>query len=98
MLRARRWSAPHHNPMQTYNAERSIIMRTSTKALCATAALLGIGIVGLNVPARTQTMPTAPSSVLPTGGGKALFDISDVAILLLDHQAGLFQTVKDIGI
>jgi len=38
------------------------------------------------------------SSVLPTGGGKGLFDTSDTAILLLDHQSGLFQTVKDIGI
>src|SRR5262245_21258548 len=73
-------------------------MRASTKALCAVAALLGIGIVALNAPARTQTMPAPPSSVLPTGGGKALFDTSDVAILLLDHQAGLFQTVKDISI
>ncbi len=32
------------------------------------------------------------------GGGKALFDPTDVAILLLDHQAGLFQTVKDINV
>jgi nicotinamidase-related amidase len=31
-------------------------------------------------------------------GGKALFDPTDVVILLLDHQAGLFQTVKDISI
>jgi nicotinamidase-related amidase len=38
------------------------------------------------------------TSVLSTGGGQALFDINDVAILLLDHQAGLFQTVKDISI
>src|SRR5918999_1222791 len=38
----------------------------------------------------------AHSSVLPTGGGQALLDTSDTAILLLDHQAGLFQTVKDI--
>jgi nicotinamidase-related amidase len=29
---------------------------------------------------------------------KALLDPSDVVILLLDHQAGLFQTVKDIGV
>ena len=35
---------------------------------------------------------------VPTGGGNALFDTADVAILLLDHQAGLFQTVKDISI
>ena len=39
-----------------------------------------------------------PSSVLPTGGGKALLDTSDTVFLLLDHQAGLFQTVKDISV
>ncbi len=33
-----------------------------------------------------------------TGGGKALFDPADAILLLLDHQAGLFQTVKDIGV
>jgi nicotinamidase-related amidase len=44
-------------------------------------------------------MPTpTPSSVLPTGGGQALIDPSDSVILLLDHQAGLFQTVKDISV
>ena len=40
---------------------------------------------------------SAPPSVLPTGGGQALLDTSDSVILLLDHQAGLFQTVKDVG-
>lgn len=40
----------------------------------------------------------AQSSVLPSGGGKALLDTSDAVILLLDHQTGLFQTVKDIGV
>jgi nicotinamidase-related amidase len=38
------------------------------------------------------------SSVLTTGGGQALLDPSDTAILLLDHQSGLFQTVKDIAV
>ena len=38
------------------------------------------------------------SSVLSTGGGKALINPADTAILLLDHQTGLFQTVKDIGV
>jgi len=41
---------------------------------------------------------SVPSSVLPTGGGAALLDPSDTVFLLLDHQAGLFQTVKDIGV
>lgn len=36
--------------------------------------------------------------VLSTGGGKALIDPDDTAILLLDHQSGLFETVKDIGV
>lgn len=38
------------------------------------------------------------SSVLATGGGAALLDPSDTVFLMLDHQAGLFQTVRDIGI
>src|SRR6266699_7333891 len=32
------------------------------------------------------------------GGGKALLDPTDTVLLLLDHQSGLFQNVKDIGI
>ena len=38
------------------------------------------------------------SSVLSTGGGQALINPADTVILLLDHQTGLFQTVKDIGV
>lgn len=40
----------------------------------------------------------AKTSVLPTGGGAALLDPADTLILLLDHQSGLFQTVKDIPV
>src|SRR2546422_474987 len=32
------------------------------------------------------------------GGGAALMHPGDVALLLLDHQTGLFQTVKDISV
>jgi nicotinamidase-related amidase len=38
------------------------------------------------------------SSVLPTGGGKALIDPADTVFLFLDHQSGLFQTVRDISV
>lgn len=38
------------------------------------------------------------SSVLASGGGIALIDPADTVILLLDHQSGLFQTVKDIPV
>lgn len=34
----------------------------------------------------------------PAGVPKGLLDPDDVIICLLDHQAGLFQTVKDIGL
>src|SRR5215470_11218348 len=36
--------------------------------------------------------------VLPSGGGKALMNKDDAALLLLDHQTGLFQTVKDVTV
>ena len=36
--------------------------------------------------------------VLPSGGGKALMNVDDAALLLLDHQDGLFLTVKDITV
>lgn len=42
--------------------------------------------------------PMQKSSVLATGGGAALMDPNDTLILLLDHQSGLFQTVKDIPV
>lgn len=46
-------------------------------------------------PAAAQSRP---SSVLPSGGGAALLDPDDTVFLLLDHQSGLFQTVKDVSI
>jgi nicotinamidase-related amidase len=52
-----------------------------------------------NSKAFAQAIPGAGApSVLPTGGGAALLDTADTAILLLDHQSGLFQTVKDISV
>ena len=31
-------------------------------------------------------------------GGKGLIDTTDTLMLLLDHQSGLFQNVKDISV
>jgi nicotinamidase-related amidase len=67
----------------------------SRTAIAAFAAALAFGALA---PAASAQTTTRPASVLPTGGGAALFDTSDVVILLLDHQSGLFQTVKDIGV
>lgn len=38
------------------------------------------------------------TSIVPTGGGVMLMDPADTVVLLLDHQSGLFQTVKDIAV
>jgi nicotinamidase-related amidase len=65
------------------------------------AAALAVGLLWLQPMARAQTAPSggpAPSSVLSTGGGQALLDPADTVLLLLDHQSGLFQTVKDISV
>jgi nicotinamidase-related amidase len=70
------------------------------KTLHTLAAVLAVGALLQAPGAFAQTAPAAtkPSSVLPTGGGQALLDTSDSVLLLLDHQAGLFQTVKDISV
>jgi nicotinamidase-related amidase len=68
-------------------------MTTLRKFLRALAAVAAIAIT---LPATNTSAQT--SSILPTGGGAALMDTSDVVLLLLDHQAGLFQTVKDVPI
>jgi nicotinamidase-related amidase len=68
-------------------------MRKILNAISAT--LLIISAVSSSSAALAQS---AGKSVLPTGGGQALLDPADTALLLLDHQTGLFQTVKDISI
>jgi len=71
------------------------------KTLSAVAAVIAVGAVlspHTSALAQGGRPGNAPSSVLPTGGGQALLDTSDTVILLLDHQAGLFQTVKDIDV
>jgi nicotinamidase-related amidase len=71
------------------------------KMLRVLAGILSIAVFSHVPSALAQATPpqtSAPSSVLPTGGGAALLDPSDTVFLLLDHQAGLFQTVKDISV
>jgi len=68
----------------------------SKKILHVLAGALAIAAVSGAPQALAQS--TGAGSVLPTGGGQALIDTSDTVLLLLDHQAGLFQTVKDISV
>lgn len=77
-------------------------MATITKrAARINAALLAISLFGyqqITMAQARQDGGAIRSSVLGTGGGQALLDPSDTVLLLLDHQAGLFQTVKDIDV
>ncbi len=67
----------------------SKLLKKSLRLLCATLAAWSL----VSAPGAL-----AQSSVLPTGGGKALLDVNDTVLLLLDHQSGLFQTVKDVPV
>ena len=68
-------------------------MMTELRTIFVTAA---VAVVLTAPTVLAQTQPGAASRVLPSGG-QALIDTSDT-LLLLDHQAGLFQTVNDIGV
>jgi nicotinamidase-related amidase len=54
-------------------------------------------LVILSVSDRTNAEQQMPGSA-KAGSGSVLLDPSDTVILLLDHQSGLFQTVKDISV
>ena len=66
--------------------------------LLALVACLALAVPPTDALAQVTSAGTRTSSVLPTGGGKALIDANDTVLLLLDHQSGLFQTVKDISV
>jgi hypothetical protein len=79
--------------------EKGKTMALTRNVLRAIVAALAVGFLWVSPIAVAQTIPGAGSpSVRPTGGGKALLNTSDSVSLLLDHQAGLFQTVKDISV
>ncbi|WP_298928138.1 isochorismatase family protein [uncultured Ramlibacter sp.] len=71
-----------------YTPTRRNLLVAATAAAGASSAAIAA------VPAKAGSK----ASVLATGGGQALFNPADCVLLLLDHQTGLFQTVKDIAI
>ncbi|MBL8644928.1 MAG: isochorismatase family protein [Rhodospirillaceae bacterium] len=71
------------------------------KTLILLLSLFLLGVVQSDRSAQAQTATAEQqmkASVLPSGGGRALINPADTVILLLDHQSGLFQTVKDIPV
>jgi nicotinamidase-related amidase len=61
------------------------------------ALLVAGALVILSAGDRVNAQQQMPGSAKTVAGG-VLLDPSDTAILLLDHQSGLFQTVKDISV
>src|SRR5512134_3672942 len=75
-------------------------MTTRTRVLAwSTAAALVAGPVLLAAGANAQGAPIQGLSRQPSeAAAKVLLDPNDTVLLLLDHQTGLFQTVKDIPV
>jgi nicotinamidase-related amidase len=76
-------------------------MRSSNKRRLVAPIILALAAgVGLGADAYAQAQPAkqAGSSSQQASPRPKLFDPNDIVILLLDHQTGLFQTVKDITI
>jgi nicotinamidase-related amidase len=73
-------------------------MKTRTSASFVIAMLIAAPIV-LASEARAQRAPIQGLSRQPSeAAAKVLLDPNDTAVLLLDHQTGLFQTVKDVPV
>lgn len=73
-------------------------IRTRLLAWSSAAALIAAPIL-LATDAHAQAAPIQGLSRQPSeAAAKVLLDPNDTAVLLLDHQTGLFQTVKDIPV
>jgi nicotinamidase-related amidase len=79
-----------HGSLKVYSGTNGL------RAAALVIILLGVVALSAVVP-RADAQQPAPTAA-KAGASKALFDPADAAILLIDHQTGLFQTVKDIGV
>jgi nicotinamidase-related amidase len=92
------------------NFEEIIAMSHNTKktaagSVAALAVVAALAIQTVSEPAQAQAQAAAASAPIPglsrqpsAAARAALMDPNDTVVLLLDHQTGLFQTVKDVPI
>lgn len=85
-------------------------MSTRTSTVTIASALLVIAAFAMNANLSRDTMAQSASAQRPrapiqgitrqpsAAAGEVLLDPCDTVILLLDHQTGLFQTVKDVPV
>ena len=77
--------------------------RVGLGTFLAAAAMVALVIQTRNGPAHAQAQDAKPGAQIPglsrqpsPAARAALLDPNDTVVLLLDHQTGLFQTVKDV--
>src|SRR5688500_4279241 len=76
----------------------SIAFRKLLPIVAAFLAFAALSAMPPMPPALAQETGSPTSRLRPSGGGTALLNPSDTVFLLLDHQSGLFQTVRDIPV
>ena len=80
------------------------MLRTNrTVAVVAVVILAAVGVAILEsaggfCACEKPDPPAAAARSTPAPAAKTLLDPDDTVVLLLDHQSGLFQTVKDISV
>src|SRR5690242_13195510 len=76
--------------------------RGRVAALAVLSNLIGLGVLMHGAPAQAQERSAKPIPGITrqpsAAAARTMLDPSDTVILLLDHQTGLFQTVKDIPV
>jgi nicotinamidase-related amidase len=79
--------------------------RTIVGLIVVAAALVSVSLVTQEEPAQAQDPGAKPAAALPgisrqpsAAARAVLLDPNDTVVLLLDHQTGLFQTVKDVAL
>lgn len=82
------------------NSRTSTLIVSSAAVLTITALLFGVGTSrdahAQPAAGKARTLIAGLSRQPTPAAAEALLDPSDTVILLLDHQTGLFQTVKDV--
>jgi nicotinamidase-related amidase len=82
---------------ENLSKEKTMKSRQSSKIIASLFALLTLLAVGAFVIQTVSAQQKAPIAA-KADPGSVLLDPSDTLLLLLDHQTGLFQTVKDISV
>jgi nicotinamidase-related amidase len=87
--------------VKSFNARKLV----AGSSLALAAVVVVVAVQAVSEPGRVQAQSTSPVAAIaglsrqPSAAARAaLMDPNDAVVLLLDHQTGLFQTVKDSAV